>query len=181
MPGRTPYEAVEAFLQPLRRTISCIASAQLNPSPGGRQKTGKVHALVVNWNEPLELRSDRYKYLFSARMKYEIVKTDPDQPGRWRVSTRAYDYEIQLDSGEVVVRYHWHPDTRPTPHMHVGQKQLSPGAVLSQKSHLSTSRVPLEAVIRMCIGELHVKYLRDDWALVLDECEERFVKHRSWG
>ena len=111
-------------------------------------------------------------------MQYEIVRTD--QRREWRVSTRAYAYELQTSSGELVWSYHWHPATLRGPHAHLGRTQLAEDAVLSQKAHYPTGRVSLESVIRACITEHGVVPLKDDWDTTLDLRERDFVTYRSW-
>jgi hypothetical protein len=43
---RTPREAVDAFLDPLKDVLSCIARAKLTLSHDGWDGTGKIHGLT---------------------------------------------------------------------------------------------------------------------------------------
>lgn len=112
MPGRTPAEAVDAFLEPLREVVSCIARAKINLSPSGRGMVGKIHGLTLNDSKPITLKC-RPALLFKLGVLYEIVRTeDRIERGAWRVSTRGYMYELQTASGELVWSYHWHPTSQ---------------------------------------------------------------------
>jgi hypothetical protein len=94
-------------------------------------------------------------------MLYEIIRTDDPVRGPWRVSTRAYAYEMQTSGRELVWSYHWHPQsTVSNPHAHLGHTQLAEDAVLSDKAHHPTGRVSLESVIRTCITEYGVEPLK---------------------
>ena len=181
MPGRNPREAVDAFLEPLRDTISCVARAKIILSHDGRGKTGKVHGLTVNNDVPVKLTC-RPALMLRIGMLYEIVPTDEPERPPWRVSTRAYAYELQTTSGELVWSYHWHPTPAvPHPHAHLGHTQLREDAVLSQKAHHPTGRVSLESVIRACITEYGVTPQRDDWDKTLALREGDFQLYRSWS
>lgn len=181
MPGRNPREAIDAFLEPLKDTVSCVAHAKITLSRDGRGGRGKVHALTLNKDVPVKLKC-RPVLMLRIGMQYEIVRTeDPGRPP-WRVSTRAYAYEMQTASGELVWSYHWHPASAVTnPHAHLGHTQLAEDAVLSQKAHHPTGRVSLESVIRACITEYGVTPERDDWDKTLALREGDFQIYRSWS
>jgi hypothetical protein len=184
LPGKTPRGAVEAFIDPLKDTLSCVAHAKITLSPGGWAETGKIHGLTVNDDQPVKLRRRQRGPVLMLRvqMLYEIIRTEePDRPP-WRVTTRSYAYELQTASGELVLSYHWHPSPRvPDPHTHLGRTQLAPDAVLSHKAHQPTGRVSLESVIRACITEYDVRPLRDDWDKTLALREGDFQLYRSWS
>jgi hypothetical protein len=181
LPGRSPREAVDAFLEPLQDAISCVARAKITLSPGGRGEPGKIHGLTVNEDEPIKLKC-KPVLMLRIGMLYEIVQTN--EPGRlqWRVSTRGYAYEMQTASGELVWSYHWHPTSRVmNPHAHLGHTQLAEDAVLYQKAHNPTGRVSLEGVIRACITEYGAAHMRDDWDKTLALREGDFQLYRSWS
>ena len=182
MPGRNPREAVEAFLEPLRDTISCVAKAKIILSKGGLAEPGSVHALVLNDDEPVKLKCRPADLRLRVSMQYEIVRgEDPDRPP-WRVTTRAYAYEMQTSSGELVQSYHWHPNQRiAVPHTHLGHTQLRQDAVLHQKAHNPSGRVSLESVVRACITEYGATPMKDHWEKTLDLREQDFRTYRSWS
>jgi len=185
LPGRDPREAVDRFLEPLRDSLSCVAQAKITLSAGGLAQTGRIHALTVNGDQPVRLqrrRWDRQVLMLRIQMQYEIVRTEDAGRPPWRTSTRAYAYELQTASGEVVLSFHWHPSSVvSTPHIHVGHTQLAPDAVLFQKAHHPTGRVSLESVVRACITDYNAKPLRDDWEKTLALREGDFQIYRSWS
>jgi hypothetical protein len=187
VPGRTPQEAFQAFVDPLGRAIACIAHAKFNCSPGGRAEVDKEHQLYLNRADHVPLRGrfsngTRMPGLeLGVRMRYRII-ADTDN-GPYRVTTCAYDHLLTTASGEVILNYHWHPDGNShvkSPHVHVGASQLSADAVLSHKTHVPTGRVSLEWVIRSAV-EFGAEPLHDDWADRLDAVEAPFIEHRSWS
>jgi hypothetical protein len=181
LPGRNPREAADAFLDPLKDAVSCVARAKITLSAGGWAKTGKVHGLTINDDQPIKLKC-RPALRLRIGMLYEIVRTDEPERQPWRVSTRGYAYEMQTESGELVWSYHWHPSsTVSNPHAHLGHTQLAEDAVLSQKTHHPTGRVSLESVIRACITEYGVAALRDDWDKTLALREGDFQLYRTWS
>jgi hypothetical protein len=182
LPGRTPREAVVAFLEPLKDTLSCIARAKITLSRDGWGMIGRIHGLTLNKDQPVTLKCQP-TLLLRLGMLYEIVRTEErPERGLWRVSTRGYMYEMQTASGELVWSYHWHPQgTVGSPHAHFGQTQLAPDAILSHKAHHPTGRISLESVIRVCIADYGVTALRSDWAETLALREADFETHRSWS
>lgn len=116
---------MEAFLDPLRETISCIASTRVSASPGGYKRLNTKHALVVNGDRPLHVAPGLQLHL---RMAYEIIPLAlDDSRGRYRVTTREYDYQLRTDTGETIVSWHWHPTSRVSwTHLHVGHSELPP-------------------------------------------------------
>jgi hypothetical protein len=158
-----------------------VARAKITLSHDGWGGTGRTHGLTLNNDVPVKLKC-RPVLMLRIGMLYEIVRTEaPDRPP-WRVSTRAYAYEMQTASGELVWSYHWHPTAAvPNPHAHLGHTQLAEDAVLSQKAHHPTGRVSLESVIRACITEYGVTAQRDDWDKTLALREGDFQLYRSWS
>jgi len=180
LPGRSPREAVDDFLEPLKDTLACIARAKFTLSRDGRSQRGKTHALILNKDEPVKLKCNPVLML-RVGMHYEIVPNDREGQERWRISTRAYSYELQSSSGELVWSYHWHPTSRMRlPHIHLGRTQLKEDAVLSYKAHHPTARVSLESIVRACITEYGVQPLREDWEQVLTLRESQFEAWRRW-
>jgi hypothetical protein len=184
LPGRNPREAVDAFLEPLRDALSCIARVKITLSPGGYGLRGKTHALTVNDDKPIKLRYPPKTPVLMLRvcMQYEVVPNDQVGQESWRVSTRGYDYELQSSSGELIWSYHWHPGTRvQRPHIHVGRTQLAEDAVMSSKAHHPTDRVSLESIVRACITEYGAEPLKDDWDKTLALREGLFKLYRRWS
>ncbi len=185
MPGRTPYEAYNAFVAPLASALSCVAHAKILCSPGGRELTNKVHRLHIGGS----INDDGYARLagdvkleLRARMRYEIVEDKRNGYGPYRITTRAYEYSLRQQDGQAVLDYHWHPDGvshEIRPHIHLGSTQLRPDAVLTNKDHTLSGRMTLESVIRQAIS-YGVEPLRRDWDDRLAEAEAPHLLYRSW-
>ena len=115
----------------------------------------------------------------SAGQHFRIV---PDErfEGEYKVRTEGYAYRAGLsqETGRFLFAWHWHPDTRPDPHLHIGVEH--PDIEDLPRLHVPTGRVSFEEVIRFLISELDVVPLRDDWGETLAETEERFRAFRTW-
>lgn len=172
MPGRSPGGAREAFLDPLRKSLSCVTRAQLFHT-GGKQP-GEVESLALS-EDPLHLHArqplDDVQLLLAHQFK--VIKTGT---AAFRVTTTAYRYHLLTgDYGEnELIAWHWHPKTSPYPHVHVS------GGLLGKSAHVPTGRVSIESVMRFLIDDLGVPKRRDDYQTVLEESEGPFVKHRGW-
>jgi len=172
LPGRNARDALQRFLTPLQQDISCISNDVLIVSPGGR-RSGAVRSLTLA-NGPILLNDDGL-YL-DVGMQYDIIRTDEPEKGPYKCRTRAYDYALRDDEGNVALAYHWHPlgnSTYHDPHFHFPPQW--PGI------HFPCQRTSLESVIRLCIQELGVEPDRDDWSDVLALNEGVFQLWRSWS
>jgi hypothetical protein len=74
LPGRTPREAVDAFVASLQDILSCVARAKINLSHDGWGMPGRIHALTVNRDQPITLRC-RPALLLKIGMLYEIMES----------------------------------------------------------------------------------------------------------
>jgi hypothetical protein len=172
MPGRTPAQARERFLGPLRRSLSCITNAQIIVSP--LRDPGGLQALTLS-QDPLRLRSGQgVDYQLRLRQQFHLVREGRD----WRVTTDAYQYRLDDGTGQEMASWHWHPNTgNPHPHLHV------PGGPAGGRTHLPTGRVSIESVLRVLLTDLAVQPTRDhvnDFLDVLDASEAPFIEHRRW-
>jgi hypothetical protein len=98
--GRTPAEAVHAFLEPLNRAISCVTSAVLTVS-GGYYEADEPHALVLGDGPPEPLDGDGDLSL-TVRQRYRIVEFEGGL-GPWKVTTAGYSYVILTEGLELLV------------------------------------------------------------------------------
>jgi len=174
MPGRTPSEAVENFLAPLRQVLSCVTQEVLFVS-GGYYPSETPHALTLS-NSPARLGRDR-RYALRLIQHYRIVE-DVVPRGPWTVQTVAYYYTIQEahDPRREIFGYHWHPQGKSAvtyPHFH-----LYEGAGIDehgvQQAHFPTGRVAVEDVLRLVIEEFAIEPLREDWNEVLTQRQSPF-------
>ena len=118
---------------------------------------------------------DRLQFLLAHQ--FRLVE---DKPPGWRVSTVAYDYRLNDDTGREILSWHWHPAPLKGvdyPHLHVAA--APPG----RHAHLPTGRVSVESVLRLLLTDLKVLRTRDhenDFEDVLDASERDFIEYRSW-
>jgi hypothetical protein len=143
MSGRTPAQARERFLAPLRRCLSCITNAQIIVSAIG--KPGEPEALTLS-QDPVRVRT-RHNIVYQLRLRqqFHLVLEGRD----WRVTTDAYQYRLDDGTGLELASWHWHPSTgNPHPHLHVT------GAPAGGGTHLPTGRVSIESVLRLLLVDL---------------------------
>jgi hypothetical protein len=134
--------------------------------------------------EPVSLRGQAGGpsglFLDVAHM-FMIVEAGPQQ---WRVTTRMYEYSLlDYDQTDLLV-YHWQPGSGfggpDHPHLHVSATLDARVDAITNQSidlhsrHIATSRVSLEAVVRMLIDEFQVEPQRDNWQDLLDGTEAVF-------
>jgi hypothetical protein len=179
MPGRTPAEALRAFLDPLRRALTVLdghANLTLNSRGGVRQ--GGRYAWSLNAGDGMDLGSIG---LFQASMNFEIVDSDPaqhdeDHQGRFRCSSRSYNYKLSTRRGHDLWRIHWHPTgVSPTkePHLH-----LPPDL----DRHLPTGRITFEKALMWLIEyDAPTRCDRDKALAVLAETETPHLLYRTWS
>ncbi|NCT90268.1 hypothetical protein GXB85_04775 [Cellulomonas sp. APG4] len=168
MPGRTPPEAFEAFIEPIRRALSCLGPAKITLSQHGRQ-VGDTRAWTLNNGLGLAMRGGWH---LDATMHYEIIPTQ--DTSAWRVTTRAYRYRVACADAELV-RMHWHPSgnsPHTLPHLHIP-------ALAAATHHLPVTRLTFEDAIEWAIS-LGAPPAREDWRDVLGETRALHIEHRSW-
>jgi hypothetical protein len=170
LPGKNPRDTREAFLAPLRRSLSCITTAQIFVAG---KNVGEVEALTLS-EDPLRLNSARIGPVqFVLGHQFRVVQ---DTEG-WHVSTSAYQYYLLDNNDRELIGWHWHPGTVAHPHMHV-----EVGAI-DHRVHVPTGRVSIESVLRMLLTDLEVTPTRahaNDFLAVIDESERKFIEHRRW-
>lgn len=183
MPGRSPHEAVEAFLEPLREAVACVGTAHITLSPGARGAVGETHAWTLNGGDSVVIGGG---YALSAQMHFETLDRGQSLGSeRFRVSTRAYRYAIRLRAGDELIAAHWHPTGNSPvtfPHWHVGSPALASDGVFLERAHIPAPRVSFEAMIRWAIESIsEVQPTRDDWRQRLESSESTFDQFKTWG
>ena len=179
MPGRNLVAAHDAFIEPIKASLSVLGTLHLQHSPKVRSDAAAEHSWTINKGEGISLGQLRFKAQMTFR--YRRDETLPDTP--WRVRTTAYMYTIEKKNGREVLAWHWQPAAPgpKEPHLHVGAGVLAPGEILSSKDHVPTGRVAVEEVVRMLIRELDVKPGNESWAEQLAGTEQKFRAFSSWG
>lgn len=174
MPGDTPYEAVLAFVEPLREATAVLdARTNIAVTPRGGWALGGVYRWTLNDRHGADLGPAGR---FSATMNFEIVRCDPRHEGVYRVSTRGYRYQLRRPDGCAAWRLDWHPTgvgARPEPHLHQPP---------DWKVHHRTDRVGFEAAIRLCIAAgAPLTCSREEAELHLLGAEGPYKLYRTWG
>lgn len=177
VPARSPRQAHRRYLRFLQQSLSCVSPAVwvTGPRPSGQE--GEL-ALTTS-DDPIALRREANPLFLSAGQHFRIV---PDErfDGEWKVRTEGYAYRAALsdETGDFILAWHWHPDTRPDPHLHIGAAH--PDVSDLPKLHVPTGRVSFEEVVRFLVTELGVSPMRNDWEETLAETEARFRAFRTW-
>jgi hypothetical protein len=180
--GASPKQAVENFLRPLQRALSCVTAAVIDRQGGYDLRV--TYALTVNGGEPVRLARVNRPADIAIRIaqQYRIVHAEGDR-GPLKVQTVAYMYTLEAADGREVFGYHWHPGSRSPfsfPHLH-----LEAGAMLGRpellRAHLPTGRVSVEEFLRLVIDSFDVRARRRDWCAVLQQTQAAFSKWRTWA
>jgi hypothetical protein len=176
MPGRTPQEAVVAFLEPLREALKVLdATTKISVAHKGGYRVGVEYAWVLNSGLGVQVGEAGH---LVAEMSFEIIECDPatNEFGHpYRVSTRSYHYKLRSPGGEDRWRMHWHPKGHSPvtyPHLH-----LPPDL----KRHFPCERTTFEKAILWCAelgAPLTCTRAEADNRLLLLEAPHRL--HRSW-
>jgi hypothetical protein len=180
MAGRTPKEAVQNFLDPLRQALSCVTHEVLYIR-SGTDPSSAPYALMLN-NSAVSLRRDRH-FTLEVIQHYRLIETEA-QRGPWKVQTVAYYYTLSEtgDNLREILGYHWHPQGRSWvtyPHLHLyGGAEVGRDDV--RKAHFPTGRMALEEVLQLAIKEFGVAPLRDDWEEILNRTQGTFKQWRTW-
>lgn len=181
MPGRSPNEAVEAFLGPLQTAMACVGPAHFTLSPGSRSLVGETHSWRLNDDGVAKVGGGLQ---LAGQMHFEIQDLGQSQAAkRFKVSTRAYRYAILDGAGAELLCAHWHPtghSPHTYPHWHLGSVALAPSGVFLKRAHIPSPRVTFESVIRMLLDFDGVKPAVVDWETRLESSEATFEQYKSW-
>lgn len=175
MAGRTPRQAVENYLDPIRKSIGCITPAYVTHSKGGRDLVGHQHSLVVNGGDPIMLGGPAGVSAELSQL-YEIIPAENTR-SPYKVRTLGYMYTIRDHVDREILGYHWHPAEGNIlwPHLHlkhgIGARRRE-----VEKAHLPTGRVAIEDFIRLLILSFEVPPHRPDWEEILAGPQERFER-----
>jgi hypothetical protein len=187
LPGKTPEEAVEGFLEPLRQAAGCITAQPLlgsgyRPSPHPHSVFFAPRGTPV----PLDAASGKRGIELFLSLLYRI-RDEPAARRSWQVDLAGYIYRILDRGGREVIAYHWHPESAGPafPHLHLSGRlppvdlgpDVAPAAIADM--HLPTGHVTLAAFVRLLIAEFGIEPLRADWESVLAASEERERRLRA--
>ncbi len=175
MAGRTAYEAVTNYVDPMRRAISCVCDAGALRVEGYWPRE-EPHRLILGDGLPHELRNGT---AITVGQRYRIVEAEGER-GPWKVSITGYSYALDDADGREIVAYHWHPPTEPVrPHLHVGAGSVPSGSP-AENTHFPTNRVALEDFVRLLLTDLEVPARRADWPAILEGTQGVFEAWQTW-
>lgn len=183
LPGKDPSSALDAFLDPLKEAVSCIGGGSFSLSPKARAGGNQVHSWTLNSGNGIALGSGRR---LKASMHFQYVDSGQQSPKRerFRVTTVAYMYALELDSRGELITAHWHPSSKVSdykdPHYHLGSVALSDTGVFLERAHIPSGRVSLEKFVRTMIEQFDIAPTCADWRDRLDRTEAAFRQHSSW-
>ena len=106
MAGRTPQQAVKAFLEPIRLALSCVTAAQVS-------RTGDTadteHVLLLAEGQRVTLPCTQGGPLaIRVTQHYRVVRAE-GRGGPWKVKITAYYYTLEDGNGAEILSYQWHP------------------------------------------------------------------------
>jgi hypothetical protein len=175
LPGRTQQEAFDAFAEPLKQALSCVAHAKLTRS----KLSITLEQEVVLQPLPLQIPNSDYQLFMSHAFRY--LKTGI---GEWRVTSLRYQYAVEVvKTKQEVAAFHWegHENgSAPFAHLHLGYANAKNLPHLGPKAHIPTGRVAFEDVIYFLISELGVHPLKEDWRNVLATVRKPFMDYKTW-
>ena len=185
MVGSSSEEALDAFISRVRRTVQCVARAEVFGTGDLLDRSLRSLTLVPHGGgasrvTPLRRDDGRADLFLRIQEQFRVIRQSEDG-GRepFRVEAVYYSYWIlDRDEREILV-YQWHPEgvsDVTLPHLHIPRvaplplpRTDPPRSVALGDMHLTTNRVFLEDVVALLIREFAVRPLRADWHDVLDE------------
>lgn len=190
MPGASPSEAIDRFLDPIRVALACLpGNAQVTLSRGARAGGDKVHRWFLNDGQSAAVLTR--EMLIDSTMHFRVLDLGRDKGReRYRATTVAYSYTLlgkpKADgSKREILAVHWHPESKVSdfvdPHYHVGAAAIASTGVFTPRTHLPTHRISFEEFVRLLIDQFGVPPACDDWSDRLAKAETTFEAYRSWG
>lgn len=172
MAGRTVAEAIDAFVQPIQRALTCFADGKVTTDSHDPGVSGR---LVFNRGDDVELNGPGRVHL-SVLMHYRLVHlNEPVVRGKpWKVSTEGWIYHLSDRDTRPIVEFHWHPEFDILfPHLHISAER--------ERHHYPTGRVLIEDVLNCAIEYGAEPRDSDKWQAVHGANVENFAKGATWG
>lgn len=165
--GRTPSEAIRAFVDPIQNAISYwTIGGKITADSYDPKKPG---VLVLNRGVDVPLLG-KTGMTFNISMNYVIVPTHESDP--WKVSTTGWIYSLRGEFG--LLEFHWHPISEShwhRPHVHVDKS----------KHHVPTGRVLIEDVLLAAADRGAECRNIEEWTQVVDTNFSNFALSATWG
>ncbi len=176
VPARSKSAARDRYVGFLQQTLSCVTSVVWIVAP---TRTGDGLLLQLSEDAVRLPVRDRDPLWLQATQDFHFER-DHRFGGEWKVKTDGYAYTIAAtdDLSQELFAWHWHPNSRPDTHLHVGRRHPELGSV--GKMHVPCGRVAMEEVALFAIHDLGVVPQRDDRQSILQDSLIRFRQYRTW-
>jgi hypothetical protein len=168
LPAGSAAEAAEGQRARIAQALSCLTRSHVISS-GLHLPAVQPRAVVLSDGDAVALRGNAGLTLSVAEHFSLAQVTDG-----WSTVRTAYFIELGQRGGDELLAFHWHPvgaSRVRTPHLHVGA-EVRIGSRWLPKVHVPTGAVALQDVLTLCIEELEVEPIRDDWRVVLERSRE---------
>jgi hypothetical protein len=163
--ARTPREALEELVFPLRDAVTCITSTGLRTTGIRPDRGPHTIDFLGKAAVRLERRGSRPPILFLVSHGYAL---DREGDGRWSARTTRWAYQVKSFEQRELFAYHWHPTGHShvtEPHLHISGR--TDPAELGD-AHFPTGPITLADVVRLLIRDFQVRPRRADWSRILD-------------
>jgi hypothetical protein len=180
VPGRNPREAVDEYIAPLQRSLSCFSPGILRPSGYDTDIL-----LQATFSYPtVELMTVGGEILHLSFVQgFSIIQPLFPKFGRYKVRTRSYIYQLENSNHQEILGFHWHPENTPDiqyPHMHIYQGAGDNIRQEIRNIHFRTDRFAFEEFCQLLIKEFRVVPDRDDAEEVLSQNLRKFQNYKTW-
>jgi len=171
VPGKTPREAADNFVNFLKETLSCISSQYVT----AYQQSDKLFKIYYEPYAVVTTRENR-EYCLSVTQIFRVIP-HPNLEGQFKARTQEYSYRLLAGPGEntEILAYHWHPQEPGVnyPHLHLR---------LYQRIHFPTSRVCLEDFVSLLMRDYGVRPRKShsECREILDRNKKAFEKMATW-
>jgi hypothetical protein len=165
VPARTPREALEELVSPLRDVVACITSTGLSTTGINPDRAPHTIDFLGRNAVRLERRASKPTILFLVSHGYAL---DRETDGRWRARTTRWAYQVESLEQRELFAYHWHPVSRSHvtgPHLHISGR--TEPAELGD-AHFPTGLITLGDVVRLLIEDFQMRPRRADWSRILN-------------
>jgi hypothetical protein len=173
VPGKSPADALDEYVQPIRKSLQCLTPSKFaHVSP----KAGIIQDLIIDEIGGAKLISALHiNYRVSVLHKFVIQPSSRS----YKVRTLAYRYNLDIetqDGTEEIVGYHWHPrGAHQFPHIHVAGADPS-----FHKVHLPTCRISLEDFLLCLIEDFGIPARTPNYRTILERNRRKFFEHCKW-
>ena len=168
MPGRTPAEAVNNYIDSIQLVVSCVSDSVVTVR-GGYYVSDTSHILDLNEGNPIRIRGSSRLWL-AFRQYYRIIESEI-RHAPWTVVVEGYEYNFLDSDQREILAYHWHSMGQSafiSQHLHIGHGAMAAREEL-HTAHLPTGYVSLADIIRLLVRDFRATPRRRDWESILSE------------